>query len=88
MYEVHKILSRALHPALVGQCLDVMRRGRVVDFTDARAIAASEIAQRFKLAMADAAMYSVAQEFNATFWTQDVDYQGLAGVQYWEKPAP
>jgi len=85
LYEVHKILSRALPPALVAQSLDVMRRGRVVDFTDARAIAASEFALRFKLAMADAAMYSVAQEFGATFWTQDVDYQGLAGVQYWAK---
>jgi len=85
LYEVHKILSRALPPALVAQSLDVMRRGRVVDFTDARAIAASEVALRFKLAMADAAMYSVAQEYGATFWTQDVDYQDLAGVQYWAK---
>ena len=85
LYEVHKILSRALPPALVAQSLDVMRRGRVVDFTDARAIAASEVALRFKLAMADAAMYSVALEYGATFWTQDVDYQDLAGVQYWAK---
>lgn len=85
LYEVHKILSRALPPALVAQSLDVMRRGRVVDFTNARAIAASEVALRFKLAMADAAMYSVAQEYGATFWTQDVDYQDLAGVQYWAK---
>ena len=85
LYEVHKILSRALPPALVAQSLDVMRRGRVEDFTDARAIAASEVALRFKLAMADAAMYSVALEYGATFWTQDVDYQDLAGVQYWAK---
>ena len=85
LYEVHKILSRALPPALVAQSLDVMRRGRVVDFTDARAIAASEVALRFELAMADAAMYSVALEYGATFWTQDVDYQDLAGVQYWAK---
>lgn len=87
LYEVHKILSRALPPALVAQCLDVMRRGRVLDFTDARAIAASGVAMRFKLAMADAAMYSMSQEFGATFWTQDADYQGLAGVQYCTKVA-
>lgn len=86
LYEVHKILSRVLQPALVAQSIDVMRRGRVVDFTDARAIAASEIALRYKLAMADAAMYSVALEFGATFWTQYADYQGLAGVKYWAKP--
>lgn len=88
LYEVHKILSRALPPALVEQSLNVMRRGRVVDFTDARSIAASEVALRFKLAMADAAMYSVAQEFGATFWTQDADYQGFAGVKYWARSAP
>jgi len=88
LFEVHKILSRALPPALVAQSLDVMRRGRVLDLTDARAIAASQVAARHKLAMADAAMYSLAQEFGATFWTQDVDYQGLVGVQYCPKAAP
>jgi toxin FitB len=82
LHEVHKILSRALPQALVTRCLDVMRRGRVLVLTDARAIAASEAALRFKLAMADAAMYSMAQEFDATLWTQDVDYQGLTGVRY------
>jgi predicted nucleic acid-binding protein len=82
LYEVNKILCRVLPPALVAQSLDVMRRGRVLDFTDARAIAASGVALRFKLAMADAAMYSMAQEFGATLWTQDADYQGLAGVRY------
>ncbi len=87
LFEVHRILSRALPPALVAQSLDVMRRGRVLDFTDVRAIAASQVAARHKLAMADAAMYSLAQEFGATFWTQDVDYQGLVGVQYCSKPA-
>ncbi len=87
LFEVHKVLSRALPQDLVTQCLDVMRLGRVLDLTDRRAIAASQVAARHKLAMADAAMYSVAQEFGATFWTQDVDYQGLAGVQYCPKPA-
>jgi toxin FitB len=85
LYEVHKILSRALPQALLVQCLDAMRRGRVLDFTDARAIAASGVANQFKLAMADAAMYSIALEFGATFWTQDVDYQGLEGVRYFAK---
>jgi hypothetical protein len=32
-------------------------------------------------------MYSTALEFGATFWTQDVDYQGLPGVRYQAKPA-
>ena len=85
LFEVHKVLSRSLPADLVKRCLDVMRLGRVLDLTDPRAIAASQVAAKHKLAMADAAMYSMAQEFGATFWTQDVDYAGLDGVQYCAK---
>jgi len=85
LFEVHKVLSRRLLADLVERCLKVMRLGRVLDFTDARAVAASQIAVRHQLAMADAAMYSMAQEFGATFWTQDADYQGLVGANYFPK---
>lgn len=85
LFEAHKVLSRRLPVDLVERCLNVMRLGRVLDFTDARAIAASQIAVRHQLAMADATIYSMAQEFGATFWTQDADYRGLAGVNYFAK---
>ena len=86
LFEVHKILSRSLNAALVDRCLDVMRLGRVLDLTDRRAIAASKVARQHRLALADAAMYSMAQEHAASFWTQDVDYQSLPGVRYFPKP--
>ena len=86
LFEVHKILSRSLDAVLVDRCLDVMRLGRVLDLTDARAIAASKAARAHQLALADAAMYSIAQEHGATFWTQDADYDGLPGVRYFAKP--
>ncbi len=85
LYEVHKILSRKLPAAKVTSALNVMRLGRVLELTDRRAIAASEVASLHGLAMADAVMYSLAQEFKATLWTQDVDYQGLPGVNYFAK---
>jgi predicted nucleic acid-binding protein len=84
-FEVHRVLSRHLKESLVTPCLDVMRRGKVVDFTDARAVAASRISKQHHLALADAAMYSIALEFKATFWTQDADYQGLPSVRYFAK---
>jgi toxin FitB len=87
LFEVHKILSRSLPEDLVDKCLTVMRLGKVLDFTDARAIAASKISKTHRLALADAAMYSMAQEHKATFWTQDVDYEGLPSVHYFPKPA-
>ena len=82
LYEVHKILNRKLPAVAVNQALDVMRLGRVIELTDRRVIAASTIAAQYKLAMADAVMYSMALEHKARFWTQDADYDGLPSVQY------
>ena len=85
LFEVCKILSRTLDASVVDTCLNVMRMGRVADFTDARAIAAARISRAHGLALADAAMYGIAQELGATFWTQDVDYDRLPGVRYFPK---
>ena len=85
IFEVYKVLSRKLPAGAVQSCLDVMRQGRVLDLTDKRAVAAADIAIKHKLAMADAVIYSMAREFDGTLWTQDVDYNGLAGVRYFEK---
>ena len=86
LFEVYKILSRSIAPELVDRCLAVMRLGKVLDLTDARAIAAAQASRAHSLALADAAMYSMAQEHGATFWTQDSDYKGLPGVRYFAKP--
>jgi toxin FitB len=85
LYEVHKKLSATVKPAHLNDCLDVMQLARVIDLTPQRALAASVTAQSHKLAMADAIMYSIALEFKATFWTQDVDYAGLPSVNYLAK---
>ncbi|MGB4060694.1 MAG: type II toxin-antitoxin system VapC family toxin [Burkholderiaceae bacterium] len=85
LFEVHRVLSRKLPPGVVKACLDVMRLGRVLDITAARAVAGADVSLRHKLAMGDALMYSLALEHGATFWTQDVDYQGLPSVQYFAK---
>lgn len=85
LFEVHRVLCRKLPPDVVKACLDVMRLGRVLDITAARAVAGADVSLRHKLAMGDALMYSLALEHGATFWTQDVDYQGLPSVQYFAK---
>ena len=84
-FEVHRYLSRNTDAARRDECLNLMRRGAVVELTAARAIAASDLAQQHGLAMADAVMYCIAQEFNATFWTQDADYKDLPGVAFHAK---
>lgn len=85
LFEVHRVLSRKLPPDVVKACLDVMCLGRVLDITAARAVAGADVSLRHQLAMGDALMYSLTLEHGATFWTQDVDYQGLPSVQYFPK---
>ena len=84
-FEVHRFLSQNADATRRDECLEVMRRGTIVELTAGRAIAASNIVQKHSLAMADAVMYSIAREFNATFWTQDLDYKDLPGVSYHAK---
>jgi predicted nucleic acid-binding protein len=35
--------------------------------------------------MADAMMYAIALEFDAQFWTQDIDYKGLPNIEFHAK---
>ena len=67
LFEVHKVLSRSLPADLVKRALDVMRQSRVLELTNSRAIAVSVVAGQHRLALADAAMYRMAQELGATF---------------------
>jgi predicted nucleic acid-binding protein len=85
IYEVYKFLVKQTTDAIAGQCIEVMQRGRVIDFTPARAIAAAKTAHLHLLAMADAAIYIITLEHKATLWTQDADYQKLPQVQYFSK---
>jgi len=85
LYEVHKRLSQLVPAELVNQCLQVMQRGKVVALDSEAALQASALAQQYNLAMADAMMYSIALQQQATFWTQDVDYQGLPDVSFQAK---
>ena len=85
IFEVHRFLSRTTTTAVRDTAIEMMCRSPVIDLNAVRATAASSMAQKYRLAMADAVMYSIAREFNATFWTQDVDYKDLPGVNFHAK---
>jgi predicted nucleic acid-binding protein len=85
IFEVHRFLSRTATISVRDAAIELMCRSTVIDLNAMRAAAASEAAQKHSLAMADAVMYSIAREFNATFWTQDLDYKDLPGVSYHAK---
>lgn len=87
IYEVNKRITQLISASAAQRCVQVMQKGRSMQVTESRAIAASIISIKHQLGMADALMYGIAIEFDAQFWTQDIDYQGLNNVRYFAKPS-
>lgn len=86
LYEVFKRirLQRDLDAALYA--VAQMQRGRVVDLGTNLAIAAAELSAESGLPMADSIILATARAQDATLWTQDADFEGMAGVEY-RRPA-
>jgi len=84
VYEVFKrvLQQRGEGDALLAAAL--MMQGRVVPLDAELALAAAKLAANIKLPMADSIILATMHAFDATLWTQDRDFEGLAGVQYIE----
>ena len=81
IYEVTKKLRREISPSVAGYAESMMRRGRIIDLD----IALTRLAVTYNLPLADSLIYATARMHNATLWTQDAHFEGLAGVKYFAK---
>ena len=83
LYEVFKkvLRERGEQPAL--QVAGAMHAGKVVPVDAALALDAA----RYAMPLADSLIYATAQRLGAIVWTQDDDFKGLPGVQYFAKSA-
>lgn len=63
----------------------LMQQGREVPLSSALALEAARLAHELSLAMADAVILATARATGATLWTQDVDFEGIAGVRFFPK---
>ncbi len=81
IYEVTKKLRRELSPTVAGFAESMMRRARVVDLD----LALTRLAITYNLPLADSLIYATAQAHDAVLWTQDAQFEGLAGVKYFPK---
>jgi toxin FitB len=87
LYEVFKrVLQQRDHGAAL-QVVAVMRQGRVVELTEALALAAARLSVKHGLPMADSIVLATTQASDATLWTQDADFEGVPGVRYVKKKA-
>jgi predicted nucleic acid-binding protein len=86
LYEVFKRVLQQRGEGDALQAVAVMIQGRVVDLDIDLALGAAKVSAELNLPMADSVMLTTAQAHDATLWTQDADFERIAGVQYVAKP--
>jgi predicted nucleic acid-binding protein len=82
LYEVFKRVLQQRGEGDALQAVAVMVQGQVVDLDTDLALSAAKVSAERKLPLADSVMLATAEAYGATFWTQDQDFAGMAGVQY------
>lgn len=82
LFEVFKRLVLQSNEKEALRAINAMQGGKVVELDGALALHAAELSIKHKLPMADSIILATARSFDATLWTQDEDFAGIAGVQY------
>ncbi len=88
LYEVFKRVLLQGGEADALEAAAFMRQGTVIELTDDLALQAAATSVKLRLPMADSIMLATARVLEATFWTQDADFEGMEGVQYVAKVPP
>jgi predicted nucleic acid-binding protein len=85
IYEVFKRILQQRGDDDALQAVAIMEQGRVVDLDRSIALAAARISIDRGLPLADSIMLATARSFQATFWTQDADFEGIDDVKYFAR---
>lgn len=86
LYEVFKrLLFEPGGEEVALRVVAVMQRGLVVELGAELALEAAKTSFETKLPMADSIILATARTHEAVLWTQDGDFEGIAGVRYIEK---
>lgn len=83
-----EVFKRVLQPrseSAALQAVALMAQGRVVDLNAPLALSAAKLGVEAKLPLAGSVILATARHCGAEVWTQDEDFDGLAGVRYWAK---
>ena len=85
LYEVFKrvAIQRGESEALAA--VAQMQQGNVVELSGTLALDSARTSLELKLPMADSVILTTARAFEATLWTQDVDFEDVSGVMYASK---
>ena len=85
IYEVFRRIVQQRGEGDALQAVALMQQGRIVDLTAPIALTAARISLDLELPTADSIMLASARTFDATLWTQDVDFKNIPDVRYVSK---
>ena len=85
LLEVFKVVLRQRGESDALQAVALMQQGTVIDLDASLALAAAKVGVDHKLPLADSIVYATAQSVGGVVWTQDDDFDGLMGVEYFRK---
>ncbi len=83
--EVFKSILRQRGEDAALQVAAHMEQGQIIVLDEELAINAANFGVKYKLPLADSIIYATTRKYGATLWTQDSDFKGLNGVQYFQK---
>jgi toxin FitB len=85
IYEVFKRVFQQRSETEALQAVAIMSQGHVIALNQTLALDAAKLSVELRLPMADSLILATAQAYKAILWTQDADFQDVAGVQYIKK---
>ena len=80
--EVFRFVARNHNRKTALNTVSYMRRGHIASLDAQLAIEAATLGLKYKLPLADSIIYATVKKYDATLWTQDSDFEGLPGVQF------
>jgi toxin FitB len=82
VYEVFKCVLQQRGEADALQAVALMQQSDMVDLSVPLALDAARMSVELQIPMADAIILTAARANDATLWTQDSHFEGMAGVEY------
>jgi toxin FitB len=82
LYEVFKRILQQRDEGSALRAAAILQQGRVIDIDASLALSAAKLGADNKLAMAVSLALAAAKHHGAIVWTQDADFEGLAGVKF------
>lgn len=85
IYEVFKAVLQQRGEDAALETVALMKQGTTINLTDDLALQAAKISHEYKIPMADSIILATARANEAVLWTQDQDFKGIKGVNYFPK---